>query len=91
MPDHNMFFLSKNAFMSAMQISYKRVKSCYKIKINSRELKSCFYGFLQHKSYPCQPSKNTKCPHSAAFTVSKRYYCKAIVEVLGGKTSTMTP
>ena len=39
----------------------QRVKSCYKIKINSRESKSCFYGFLQHKSHPRRPSKN----HSA--------------------------
>ena len=30
----------------------QRVKSCYKIKINSRESKSCFYGFFQHKSHP---------------------------------------
>ena len=29
----------------------QRVKTCYKIKINSRESKSCFYGFLQHKSH----------------------------------------
>ena len=35
----------------------QRVKSCYKIKINYRESKSCFYGFSQHKSHPCQPSK----------------------------------
>ena len=35
----------------------QRVKSCYKIKINSGESKSCFYGFSQHKSHPCQPSK----------------------------------
>ena len=36
----------------AMQISSKTVKSCYKIKINYRESRSCFYGFLQHKSHP---------------------------------------
>ncbi len=35
----------------------QRVKSCYKIKINYRESKSCFYGFSQHRSHPCQPSK----------------------------------
>ena len=35
----------------------QRVKSCYKIKINYRESKRCFYGFFQHKSHPCQPSK----------------------------------
>ena len=28
------------------------VKSCYKIKINYRESKSCFYRVLQHKSHP---------------------------------------
>ena len=42
---HANVFLSKNVFMPAMQISYKRVKTCYKMKINSRESKSCFYGF----------------------------------------------
>ena len=29
------------------------VKSCYKIKINSRESKSCFYGVLLSKQHPC--------------------------------------
>ena len=28
------------------------VKTCYKIKINYRESKSCFYGFSLHKSHP---------------------------------------
>lgn len=28
---------------------------------------------------------------ACTFTVSKRRYCKAIVEVLGGKSGTMTP
>ena len=37
---------------SAMQISYKRVKTCYKIKINYRESKSCFYGVLLCKQHP---------------------------------------
>ena len=35
----------------------QKVKSCYKTKINYRESKSCFYGFFQHRSHPCQPSK----------------------------------
>ena len=30
----------------------QRVKSCYKIKFNSRESKSCFSGFFGHKSHP---------------------------------------
>ena len=28
------------------------VKTCYKIKINSRESKSCFYGVLMCKQHP---------------------------------------
>ena len=28
-----------------MQISYKRVKTCYKIKIGFRDLSCCFVGF----------------------------------------------
>ena len=42
----------KNVFMSGMQISYKRVKTCYKIKINYRESKSCIYGVLMCKQHP---------------------------------------
>ena len=29
------------------------VKTCYKIKINSRESKSCFYGILLSKLHQC--------------------------------------
>ena len=35
----------------------QRVKTCYKIKIDSRDSKCYFYGFLQHQSLSCQPSK----------------------------------
>ena len=35
----------------------QEVKTCYKMKINYRESKSCFYGFFRHQSHPCQPSK----------------------------------
>ena len=28
------------------------VKTCYKIQINYRESKSCFYGVLLHKQHP---------------------------------------
>ena len=30
----------------AMQISYKQVKTCYKIKIDFRGLGCCFYGVM---------------------------------------------
>ena len=36
----------------AMQISYKMVKTCYKIKIDSRGLVCCFYGVLLCKQHP---------------------------------------
>jgi hypothetical protein len=35
-----------------MQISYKRVKTCYKIKIDSRVMDCCFYGVLLCKLPP---------------------------------------
>ena len=35
--------------------------------------------------------KNTKCPHSATFTVYKRRYYNAIVEVLCGNSAAITP
>ena len=31
----------------------QRVKICYKIKINYRESKSCFYGILLSKQHQC--------------------------------------
>ena len=37
----------------AMQISSKTVKSCYKIKIDSRVWVYCFYGVLLRKQHPC--------------------------------------
>ena len=58
---HANVFLSKNVFMPAMQISYKRVKTCYKMKINFRESKSCFYGFSGIKA----TLANHQPPHSA--------------------------
>ena len=31
----------------------QRVKTCYKIKIDSRDLDGCFYGVLLYKQHPC--------------------------------------
>ncbi len=31
----------------------QRVKTCYKIKIDSRDLDGCFYGVLRCKQHPC--------------------------------------
>ena len=45
----------------------QRVKTCYKIKIDSRESKSCFYGVLLCK----QPPRHTIAPllHSNSATI----------------------
>ena len=43
-----MFFMSSCLHANIVQ----RVKSCYKIKINSRESKSCFYSVLLCKQHP---------------------------------------
>ena len=45
-------FLSKKRLLVRHANIVQRVKSCYKIKINYRESKSCFYVFFQHKSHP---------------------------------------
>ena len=45
-------FLSNKRLLVRHANIVQRVKSCYKIKINSGESKSCFYVFFQHKSHP---------------------------------------
>ena len=37
----------------AMQISYKQVKTCYKIKIDYRGLGGCFYCVMLCKQHQC--------------------------------------
>ena len=44
-------FHSKKSLLRHANIVQK-VKICYKIKINSRESKSCFYGVLLCKQHP---------------------------------------
>ena len=53
------FIIQKSKFLtrtvSAVRYAniVQRVKTCYKIKINSRESKSCFYGVLLSKQHQC--------------------------------------
>ena len=69
----NMFFMSsclKNMSLClAMQISYKRVKTCYKIKIDYRVLGCCFYGVLLCKQHPHLTIKPLLQPDSATIKV----------------------
>ena len=51
------FLIQKSKFLtrtvSAVRYAniVQRVKTCYKIKINSRESKSCFYGVMLSKQH----------------------------------------
>ncbi len=53
------FLIQKSKFLtrtvSAVRYAniVQRVKTCYKIKINSRESKSCFYGVMLSKQHQC--------------------------------------
>ena len=48
----HVFLSKKHAFLSCHANIVQMVKSCYKIKINSRESKSRFYGVLLSKQHP---------------------------------------
>ncbi len=65
-----------------MQILYKRVKTCYKIKINSRESKSCFYGILLSKQHQCLTIVPLLQSNSATIRVQKWRYCMIKVALL---------
>ena len=73
------------------------VKTCYKIKINSRESKSCFYGFSGIKATFANHQK----PHSAliapllqskSVTIARQYlrYWVVIAALLHHKSATLT-
>ena len=47
----------------------QRVKTCYKIKINSRESKCCFYGVLLSKQHQCLTIVPLLQSNSATITV----------------------
>ena len=69
----------------------QRVKTCYKIKFNYRESKSFFMGFYSIKAtldnHP-RPNSALIAPLLQSKSVT---LARPIVDVLGGKTSTMTP
>ena len=53
------FLIQKSKFLTRTVSAVRhanivqRVKTCYKIKIDSRESKSCFYGVLLSKQHQC--------------------------------------
>ena len=53
------FLIQKSKFLTRTVSAVRhanivqRVKTCYKIKINSRESKGCFYGVLLSKQHQC--------------------------------------
>ena len=52
------FIIQNSKFLTRTESAVRhanivQVKTCYKIKINSRESKSCFYGVLLSKQHQC--------------------------------------
>ncbi len=58
-----------------MQISYKQVRICYKIKIDSRDFNSGFYCFLLHHCPRYSSVKPLLHPHRAASITQKSNPC----------------
>ena len=74
------------------------VKTCYKIKINYRESKSCFYGFFQHQSHSRWPSKShidliVPLLQSKSVTIARQYlnYWAVKVALWHLKSASFTP
>ena len=67
----------------------QRVKTCYKIKIDSGVLVCCFYGVLlckQHQQLTIKPLLHSD---SATIRVQKRLYCIITVAVLECKSGSI--
>ena len=58
------------------------VKTCYKIKIDSRDLDCCFYGVLLCKQHPCLTIAPLLHYNSATIRVQKWRYCMIKVALL---------
>ena len=65
------------------------VKTCYKIKIDSRVLVCCFYGVLLYEQYLSLTIKPLLQSDSATIRVQKRLYCMTIVTVLECKSGSV--
>ena len=60
----------------AMQISYKQVKTCYKIKIDSIGLGGCFYGVMLCKQHQCLTIAPLLQPNSAVSVSAMLVYTR---------------
>ena len=75
----------------AMQISYKQVKTCYKIKIDFRDFRSRFRAFLPSVK-PHGLSRTGPPPsYKATFTVPNFLSCTPIVALSGSNSGTIAP
>ena len=75
----------------AMQISYKRVKTCYKIKIDFRDFRSRFRAFLPSAKPPGQSKTKPPPSYRAPFTVLNFLSCTPIVALSGCDSATIAP
>ena len=77
-----MFFMSSCLHANIVQ----RVKRCYKIKINSRESKSCFYGVMLCKQHQCLMIVPLLQYNSGTIRMQKWRYCMIKVALLECKS-----
>ena len=80
-----LFFISTCHFIHHANI-VKRVKTCYKIKIDSRVLVCCFYGVFLHKQHPHLTIAPLLHSNSATIRVQKWHYCMIKVALLECKS-----
>ena len=74
-----------------MQISYKTVKTCYKIKIDSGDFPNPFQAFLP-SAKPLELSTSNAPPsHRAPFTVPNFLFCTPIVALSDRNSATIAP
>ena len=86
---HGAQFLIQNSkflIRTASAVRYanivQRVKTCYKIKIDYRDLDCCFYGVLLCKQHPCLTIAPLLYYNSATIRVQKWRYCMIKVALL---------
>ena len=75
-------FLSKICLSVNHANIVQRVKTCYKIKIDYRDLDCCFYGVLLCKQHPCLTIAPLLHSNSATIIVQKWHYWTVKVALL---------
>ena len=74
-----------------MQISYKTVKTCYKIKIDSGDFQNLFRRFCRQQSLLNYQQAMPHPPNRAPFTVPNFLSCTPIVALSDRNSATIAP